>query len=353
MAPREMELASLPQRGDPPRPRSLPARLWSLLERLLLPFRRGVPPQPRPATGFYTDTTVCIGCKACEVACKQWNQLPADGFDWSGNSYDNTGELSATSWRHVKFIEQFPGSGGQGSGVRGQESGGRGQESEMGLLTSELRRLVSVEGPREPESRRVTLDVVPGEPPPARWLMMSDVCKHCVTAPCQQSCPTGALIYNEFGNVYIQPDICNGCAYCIAACPFGVITRSTIDGHAHKCTLCYDRQRDGLVPACAKACPTQSIQFGPIDELRERARRRVEALHQRGVPTAYLYGDTASASYSELNSFYLLVDRPSTYGLPEAPFNPWLHMRWDYVRAVVTGLAAIAVLLATFLMLGH
>ena len=125
-------------------------------------------------------------------------------------------------------------------------------------------------------------------------------------APCQQACPTGALIYNEFGNVYIQPDICNGCAYCIAACPFGVITRSTIDGHAHKCTLCFDRQKDGLVPACAKACPTASIQFGPIDELRERARRRVEQLHGRGVAGAYLYGDGATDTYSELHSFYLL-----------------------------------------------
>ena len=114
--------------------------------------------------------------------------------------------------------------------------------------------------------------------------MMSDVCKHCVAAPCQHACPTGAIIYNEFGNVYIQHDICNGCAYCVAACPFGVIARSTLDGHAHKCTLCYDRQRDGLVPACAKACPTASIQFGPIDELRERARERVEELHRRGVP---------------------------------------------------------------------
>ncbi len=141
--------------------------------------------------------------------------------------------------------------------------------------------------------------------------MMSDVCKHCVTAPCQQACPTGALIHNEFENVYIQPDICNGCSYCIAACPFGVITRSSFDGHAHKCTLCYDRQRDGLVPACAKACPTQSIQFGPIDELREQARKRVEELHRRGVPAAYLYGDAPSDTYSELNSFYLLVDRPS------------------------------------------
>jgi len=273
----------------------------TIREHLIEPFQRPAAPEPQPATGFYTDTTVCIGCKACEVACKQWNQLPADGFEWTGNSYDNTGELSATSWRHVKFIEQLAGA-----------------DSED----------------------------------PGRWLMMSDVCKHCVTAPCQQACPTGALIHNEFGNVYIQPDICNGCAYCIAACPFGVITRSTIDGHAHKCTLCYDRQRDGMVPACAKACPTESIQFGPIDELRERARKRVEDLHQRGVTDAYLYGDVPGETYSALNSFYLLVDRPSVYGLPEVPVNPWLAVKGDYVRAILGGLLSMAVLLAALLLRG-
>jgi formate dehydrogenase iron-sulfur subunit len=316
MASREQELAGLPQTGDSPRG-------WSaaLLGRLVDPFRRGAPPQPRPPTGFYTDTSVCIGCKACEVACKQWNQLPADGFHWSGNSYDNTGELSATSWRHVKFIEQFPGDGAPAPSPSGQ---------------------------------RLSLEVVPNnEPTQGRWLMMSDVCKHCVTAPCQQACPTGAIIHNEFENVYIQADICNGCSYCVAACPFGVITRASFGGHSHKCTLCYDRQKDGLVPACAKACPTESIQFGPLDELRERARKRVEDLHRRGVPGAYLYGDAATDTYSTLHSFYLLVDRPSVYGLPEKPFNPWLHMNGDYVRAIVSGLAAIAVLLFLFFLMGH
>jgi formate dehydrogenase iron-sulfur subunit len=313
MKVRELELTALPQSLDPPR-----SRLQVLLDRLLLPFRRAVPPPAQPATGFFTDTTVCIGCKACEVACKQWNQLPEDGLHWTGNSYDNTQTLSATSWRHVKFIEQFPDGDGDPAAA----------------------------------SRRVSLTVLPGQAQPTRWLMMSDVCKHCVTAPCQQACPTGAIVYNEFGNVYIQPDICNGCAYCIAACPFGVITRSDLDGHAHKCTLCYDRQRDGLVPACAKACPTASIQFGPIDVLRQRARQRVEELHRRGVTTAYLYGETPTPDYSALHSFYLLIDRPATYGLPETPFNPWLHMGGDYVRAVVVGLAAIIVLLAVFLLLG-
>jgi formate dehydrogenase iron-sulfur subunit len=271
-----------------------------VMEHLVHPFRRGDVPEAHAATGFYTDTTVCIGCKACEVACKQWNQLPADGFEWTGNSYDNTAGLSATSWRHVKFVEQFP------------------------------------------EAGDSVVD-------PGRWLMMSDVCKHCVAAPCQHACPTGAIIHNEFGNVYIQPDICNGCAYCIAACPFGVITRASFDGHAHKCTLCFDRQRDGLVPACAKACPTASIQFGPVEELRERARQRVAALHEHGVSGAYLYGDAPSESYSELNSFYLLVDRPSVYGLPDTPVNPWLAMGGDYIRAIGTALVSMAILLIALL----
>jgi formate dehydrogenase iron-sulfur subunit len=312
MATRELELAALPQSGD-----KAGGRLAALWGRLVGPFRRGVPPEPRPAAGFYTDTTVCIGCKACEIACKQWNQLPADGFTWTGNSYDNTGELSATSWRHVKFIEQL------------------------------------APAP-PPNGKRVALDVVPSQPPPEnRWLMMSDVCKHCVTAPCQKACPTGAILHNEFENVYIQPDICNGCSYCIAACPFGVITRASFDGHSHKCTLCYDRQKDGLEPACAKACPTASIQFGPVEELRERARRRVEELHRRGVAGAHLYGDTPSETYSGLNSFYLLVDRPSVYGLPEKPFNPWLRMGGDYGRALAGALLAVAALVAVFLLRGH
>ena len=318
MGSREKELAALPQAADPPR-----GRLAALLGRLIGPFRRGAPLKARTATGFYTDTTVCIGCKACEVACKQWNQLPADGFHWSGNSYDNTGRLSATSWRHVKFIEQFPEGAGAGS-------------------------------PPAPIGRRISLEVLLGnEPTPNRWLMMSDVCKHCVTAPCQQACPTGAIIHNEFENVYIQPDVCNGCSYCVAACPFGVITRASADGHSHKCTLCYDRQKDGLVPACAKACPTESIQFGPIEELLDRARKRVEELHRRGVTGAYLYGADSTDGYSSLNSFYILVDRPSVYGLPDNPSNPWLTMKGDYVRSVVCGLAALALLWCLFLLAGQ
>jgi formate dehydrogenase iron-sulfur subunit len=313
MGIRELELADLPQTSDPPI-----GPIAAIINRLTWPFRYGHV-EPRPATGFYTDTTVCIGCKACEVACKQWNQLAADGLNWTGNSYDNTAELSATSWRHVKFIEQFA------AGAR-----------------------PTCHDPAAPEaeSQELTLDQLLNGGGAGRWLMMSDVCKHCVAAPCQHACPTGAIVYNEFANVYIQRDICNGCSYCIASCPFGVITRSDFDGHSHKCTLCYDRQRDGLVPACAKACPTASIQFGPIDALRDRARKRVEELHARGVTEAYLYGAEPTETYSELHSFYLLMDHPSVYGLPEAPFNPWLHMLGDYGRTVASALATVAAILA-------
>ena len=315
MVTEELEVVGRPQADDTP----TSGWLSVLRARLLGPFRRGKAPDRRPAMGFYTDTTVCIGCKACEVACKQWNQIPADGFEFTGDSYDNTRELSASSWRHVKFVEQF----------------------------------ADVPPPPSSAHARLSLNVLPPEPAPAnRWLMMSDVCKHCAAAPCQQACPTGAIIYNEFANVYIQPDICNGCAYCVAACPFGVITRSTISGHAGKCTLCYDRQKDGLVPACAKACPTQSSQFGPIVELRERARKRVEDLHQRGVPGAHVYGDAPTETYTELNSFYLLVDRPEVYGLPKDPFNPWIHMTGDYLRTVLAGAVTFAVLVVAFLLGG-
>ena len=173
------------------------------------------------AMGFFTDTTVCIGCKACQVACKEWNQLPAiDGGanKLTGDSYDNTGHLDGQNWRHVKFIEQFS------------------------------------------EDRSE-----------ARWLLMSDVCKHCVQAGCLEVCPTNAIIRTEFDTVVIQSDVCNGCRACIAACPFGVIEINPVSKTAQKCTLCYDRLRGGMEPACSKACPTDSIQFGPIRELRARA----------------------------------------------------------------------------------
>jgi formate dehydrogenase iron-sulfur subunit len=266
--------------------------------------------------GFFTDTTLCIGCKACEVACKEWNQLPADDFRLSGTSYDNTRQLSATTWRHVYFVEQL-----------------------------------------DPE-RFAGLGGEPGEgwsQPGQRWLFMSDVCKHCVDAPCLEACPTGSIVRTEFDTVLVQQDICNGCGYCQTACPFGVVEIDhERDGKAHKCTLCYDRLKDGLEPACAKACPTDSIQFGPVDELLGRAQERARDRRRRGVP-AYLYGSDGlmedecdTSALHGLNCFFLLIDRPEVYNLPPAPRRPSSNTGPGLLAVTAAALALTATTLLGF-----
>jgi len=287
------------------------------------------------ANGFFTDTTLCIGCKACEVACKQWNQLPADGYDFSRMSYDNTVALTATTWRHVSFIEQLSG------GAAGHTSG-TGYEAGASAISETI-----LQGDGAAPGQAVGFL---GE---NRWLMMSDVCKHCTHAGCLDACPTGAIIRNEFGDVYVQPDVCNGCGYCVPACPFGVIDLNHADGRAWKCTLCYDRQKDGFTPACAKACPTQSILFGDVDGLRERAHVRVGALHERGVTDAYLYGVDEHTSVGDLNAFFLLVDQPETYNLPERPHLPQAQVIPAYVATAVTALALSTATLMAFVMGGR
>ncbi|MEA2745885.1 MAG: formate dehydrogenase iron-sulfur subunit [Myxococcales bacterium] len=255
------------------------------------PQETSLPPSPQ-AKGFFTDTTVCIGCKACEVACKQWNQLPDDGFHFTGMSYDNTGALGATTWRHVAFFE-------------------RTIEQKM------------------------------------TWGMMSDVCKHCARAGCLEACPTGAIIRTELGSVYVQPDVCNGCGYCISACPFGVVARSEEDGRAFKCTLCYDRLKEGMEPACAKACPTDSIVFGDVVDLVAMARARVATLHARGVEEAYLYGADAEdqPGTQGLHAFFLLTHEPEAYNLPPDPVVPTKHAAeaWWSAVAGAAGMTLLAI----------
>ncbi|HEX6025812.1 MAG TPA: 4Fe-4S dicluster domain-containing protein [Solirubrobacter sp.] len=261
--------------------------------------------------GFFTDTSVCIGCKACEVACKQWNDLPADGDEFGrGRSLDYTGSLGASTWRHVHFVE-IP----------------RPDDVDLVAMAQERQAL--------PEAG---MD---------RWLFASDVCKHCTNAGCLDACPTGALIRTEFETVIVQADVCNGCGYCVTACPFGVIARDPYDGRAAKCTLCYDRLQDGLEPACAKACPTDSIQFGPYDELVERAQRRVLELHERGVETAYLYGagdEGPDQLAGGLGAFFLLTEPPERFGLPANADSP---VQEAMPGSTASGLVAGAVALAT------
>jgi formate dehydrogenase iron-sulfur subunit len=305
------------------------------------------PARTTPAQmGFFTDTTLCIGCKACEVACKQWNQLPDDGFAFTGMSFDNTGHLGASTWRHVAFIEReapLPGSGSPRDGVAAAtppfaELFPAGQPGPTSLLRDISPSHIETPVPLGPTENAL------GK---FSWLMMSDVCKHCERAGCLEACPTGAILRTEFGSVYIQPDVCNGCGYCVSACPFGVVDRRLDDGRAWKCTLCYDRQKAGMVPACAKACPTASIQFGEVSELRRIARDRVERLHARGVSQAYLYGeDAASQPGTEgLHAFFLLCDTPEAYNLPPDPVVPTAKIvgSWWAMAAGVLSLAALAV----------
>jgi formate dehydrogenase iron-sulfur subunit len=284
--------------------------------------------QHPPRKGFFTDSSICIGCKACEVACKEWNGVPEDGLEMLGMSYDNTGALGASTWRHVAFIEQ----------------------------------------PRRPTASTGTTGLVPlpmvastsGQNTDAvaatgiRWLMSSDVCKHCTHAACLDVCPTGALTRTEFGTVVVQDDICNGCGYCVPACPFGVIDRregpagTRNIGIAQKCTLCYDRLGDGMTPACAQACPTQSIQYGDLDELRVRAGHRIEDLHAAGVTDARLYLADPSDGIGGAGAFFLLLDEPEVYGLPPDPVVTTRDLPAMWRTAAMAGAALVAGAVAAF-----
>jgi formate dehydrogenase iron-sulfur subunit len=287
--------------------------LWGLLDDVT--SDAGYDHDHPPRMGFFTDTSVCIGCKACEVACKEWNKVPDDGYLLTGMSYDNSEALGADTWRHVTFVEKPLDVSAVDLGMPGL-------------------------GPPEGESQ--TAESGTGG---VKWLMSSDVCKHCTHAACLDVCPTGALFRTEFGTVVVQPDVCNGCGYCVPACPYGVIDLREEDGRAFKCTLCYDRLKDDQTPACAQACPTESIQFGEVDELRQRAADRVAELHERGVDVARLYGADPNDGVGGDGAFFLLLDEPEVYGLPPDPVVTTrdLGSIWRHVGAAAAAVAAIGV----------
>jgi formate dehydrogenase iron-sulfur subunit len=311
-----------------------------------------------PRKGFFTDTSVCIGCKACEVACKEWNAIPVGGMNLLGQSYDNTGGLTANSWRAVEFIEQPLPSGSRPPPFLGTPTGPSATAASA-VVAARTGQDTGTEPGIEPAPDPATAGTqflgMPGVDLPGRvgdpdgsrrtdfrWLMMSNVCKHCTHAACLDVCPTGSLFRTEFGTVVVQEDICNGCGYCIPACPYGVIDRREDDGRAWKCTLCYDRLGAGQTPACAQACPTQSIQFGDLDELRERAERRVERLHEVGVPEARLYGHDPGDGVGGDGAFFLLLDEPEVYGLPPDPVVTTrdLPSMWKHAGLAAAGMVA-------------
>lgn len=255
-------------------------------------------------SAFLTDSTLCIGCKACEVACKEWNGVAADELVWSGLSYDNTRALGARTWRHVKFVEGIPEAGKGGN-----------------------------------------------DPAGSPWNFSSDVCKHCETAGCLEACPTGALVRTEFESVFLQPDVCNGCGYCVVSCPFGVVEKDKEDGRAFKCTFCYDRQKAGLTPACAKVCPTESIQFGELEDLRDRAERRIAQLKDRGVGDASIY-DPVDSSVKGTHAIFIVRGDQKMYNLPPNPEVPTTYLRAGWTSAAIAAGAMLAGTLLAFLSTG-
>lgn len=239
---------------------------------------------------MFTDTSLCIGCRACQVACKQWNELEMEAPVWTGG-YQNQEHFTQDTFRLVRFIEE------------------------------------------------------PKQNGDLAWLLMSDVCKHCAEAGCLDACPTGAIYRTEFGTVNINQDTCNGCRYCVSSCPFGVVSFNEKTGTAKKCTFCDDRIHNGLGPACAKACPTESIQFGFRDDLVAKAQKRVETLKGMGFKEAHLYGADNNGFLGGLNAFFLLLAKPAVYNLPDNPQLPQRNVVVDSLAsigaALLVGLGAI------------
>ena len=388
---------------------------------------------PHHRRGFFTDTSICIGCKACEVACKEWNRNPVDSdYEILGSSYDNTGGLGADTWRHVAFIEQSqerieqaresgralvslgmprvgppaaspaPAAGGCACGSAPAEADSAAvpvpDSGECACGASPVNDAAgpgcacssqstpgvtapvgcgsaggcgcSAEGGAAPAAATSGDDSPVLDTPDFRWLMSSDVCKHCTHAGCLDVCPTGALFRTEFGTVVVQEDICNGCGTCVAGCPFGVIERrndglvepktqrgappmpDTVkvpqDGIAQKCTLCYDRMKNDQTPACAQACPTTSIKYGERESMLATAQQRVAQLHEQGRTEARLYGANPQDGVGGTGSIFLLLDEPEVYGLPPDPQVPTKDLHRMYKRAGMAVMGMLALGAAAF-----
>jgi formate dehydrogenase beta subunit len=243
-----------------------------------------------PVVTKLVDTSTCIGCKACEVACQEWNDLPPETTVQMG-TYQTLPDLTENFWNLIKFREH----------------------EEDGAL---------------------------------KWLMRKDQCMHCTEPGCLIACPApGAIVQYTNGIVDFQQDQCIGCGYCMTGCPFNVPKFSQKTRRVYKCTLCVDRVSVGLQPACVKACPTSCLQFGTKDAMLEVANTRVEQLKQNGFAQAAVY-DPPGVGGTGVVTVLAFGDRPELYGLPRNPAVPFAVRMWKGPLKALGNVAMLGGLLA-------
>ena len=242
----------------------------------------------------YVDTTTCIGCKACEVACQEWNDLGPVATQQVG-TYQTLPTLHAEFWNLIRFNEH---------------------DFDGGLA----------------------------------WLMRKDQCMHCDEPGCLAACPApGAIVQYANGIVDVNPDQCIGCKYCETGCPFDVPRFSATTGKMAKCTLCVDRVAVGLEPACIKACPTGCLHFGTKQDMLELARGRVQQLQKNGFAQAAVY-DPKGVNGTSVITVLAYGNQPGLYGLPADPHVPWGVKLW---KKVVRPLGVLAIFGAVVGAFGH
>jgi len=235
------------------------------------------------------DISKCIGCKACQSACMEWNDL-RDAVGTNTGTYDNPRDLSENSWTVMKFFEVEP----------------------NGNL---------------------------------EWLIRKDGCMHCADPGCLKACPSpGAIVQYSNGIVDFHEENCIGCGYCVTGCPFNVPRISKKDSKAYKCTLCSDRVAVGLEPACIKTCPTGALVFGSKEDMIDHALERIADLKERGFQQAGLY-DPAGVGGTHVMYVLQHADKPELYGLPKDPkISPWVSL-WKGaakpIALLALGLAAV------------